>query len=65
MLPTDAISPALADEFLAVVRWLQAHSSPELTPADAVAQAIEDWITLVRIEHLHGDSIPEPHNDRP
>jgi hypothetical protein len=65
MVPTDAISPVLADEFLDVVRWLQAHGSPQLTPADAVAQAIEDWITLVRIEHLHGDSIPKPDDDGP
>ena len=56
MLPTDAIIPTRADEFHAAVRWLQAHGSPELTPADAVAQAVEDWITLVRIEHLPSKS---------
>ena len=59
MLPTDQIPPALAEEFGAAVRWLQTHGQPDLTPAHALAEAIEDWIALVRIEHLGGDDVPE------
>jgi hypothetical protein len=58
VLSTDQITPALAEEFGAGVRWLQTHGQPDLTPGHALAEAIEDWIALVRIEHLGGDDIP-------
>ena len=58
MLCIDHIPPALADDFLAAVRLLKTHGRPELTPDQAVLEAIDDWITLVRFEHLNGDDIP-------
>jgi hypothetical protein len=63
VLPTDPITPALTEEFLAAVRWLQSHGQRDLTPGDALVEAIEDWITLVRIEHLGGEDIPGPDGD--
>jgi hypothetical protein len=63
VLPTDQITPALTGEFLAAVRWLQTHGQPDLTPDDALLEAIEDWIALVRIEHLGGDDIPGPEGE--
>jgi hypothetical protein len=63
VLPTDQITPALAEEFGAAVRWLQTHGQPDLTPGHGLAEAIEDWIALVRIEHLGGDDIPGPEGD--
>lgn len=64
MLPTDQITLALTEEFLASVHWLQIHGQPDLAPGDALVEAIEDWIALVRIEHLGGDDIPRAHGDR-
>jgi hypothetical protein len=55
VLHLDHISPELADEFLDAVRLLQAHGRPELTPDQAVLEAIDDWITLARFEHLDRD----------
>jgi hypothetical protein len=64
VLHLDHISPALADEFLDAVRLLQAHGRPELTPDQAVLEAIDDWITLARFEHLDGDEIPRTGPER-
>ena len=58
MIPTDAITSELADEFAVGVHWLQKHGRPELTVAAAVAEAIEDWLALLRAEHLRGQDIP-------
>jgi hypothetical protein len=60
VLPTDQSPPALTEELLAAVRWLQTHGQPDLTPNDALVEAIEDWIALVRVEHLGGEDIPGP-----
>jgi hypothetical protein len=57
VLNVDQISRELADEFLAAVRLLQAHGRPELTPHQAVLEAIDDWITLARFEHFDGEGI--------
>lgn len=65
MIPTDQVSPALAEEFTATVQWLGEHGRPELTPALAVVEAVEDWIALVRTEHLRGDEIPRADPLRP
>jgi len=58
MLRTDHIPPALTEELLAAVQWLQTHGRPELTPEGALVEAVDDWITLVRFEHLDGEDIP-------
>ena len=58
MLRTDQLTPALAAELRAAVAWLQANGRPELTPAAALADAVEDWIALLRAEHLRGGEIP-------
>ena len=66
MLHLDHISPELAEEFLDAVRLLQAHGRPELTPDQAVLEAIDDWITLARFEHLDRDGTQAPQTyDRP
>ena len=65
MLRTDHIPPALADDFLAAVHLLKTHGRPELTPDQAVLEAIDDWITLVRFEHLDGVDIPRTATERP
>jgi hypothetical protein len=64
MLRTDHILPTLTEELLAAVQWLQTHGRPELTPDGALVEAIDDWITLVRFEHLDGDDIPRTAADR-
>jgi hypothetical protein len=58
VLHIDHVTPALTDEFLAAVRLLQAHGRPELTPDQAVVEALDDWITLARFEHFDGDDLP-------
>jgi len=58
MIPTDAVTAELADEFSSGVQWLQKHGRPELTIATAVAEAMEDWIAELRAEHLRGQAIP-------
>ena len=58
MIPTDAISSELADDFAVGVHWLQKYGRPELTVATAVAEAMEDWIAALRAEHLRGRDIP-------
>ena len=58
MIPTDAIKPGLADEFTRGVSWLQKHGQPELTVESAFMEALEDWIAVLRAEHLRGDDIP-------
>jgi hypothetical protein len=58
VIPTDAITPELADEFAAGVQWLQKHGRPELTIAAAFAEAMGDWIAGLRAEHLRGEHIP-------
>ena len=58
MLRTDHIPPTLTYEFLAAIELLRSHGRPELTPDGALVEAIDDWITLVRFEHLDGDDIP-------
>jgi hypothetical protein len=65
VLHLDHISPELANEFVDAVRLLQTHGRPELTPDQAVLEAIDDWITLARFEHLDGDDFSaRPTNDR-
>jgi len=64
MLRIDHIPPALADEFLAAVAWFQTHGRPELTPDSALVEAVDDWITLIRFEHLDGDDIPRTPTDQ-
>jgi hypothetical protein len=59
MITTDAITPELEDEFARGVRWLQDHGRPELSLADAVVEAIEDWVAELRAEHLRGAAIPD------
>ena len=51
MLNLDHITPALTEDFLDAVRLLQTHGRPELTPDQAVLEAIDDWIILARFEH--------------
>ena len=58
MVPTDAITSELADEFAVGVHWLQKYGRPELTVAAAVAEAMEDWLAVLRAEHLRGQDIP-------
>ncbi len=58
MIPTDAITDELAQEFSSAVQWLQTHGRPELTVATAVAEAMEDWVAALRAEHLRGRDIP-------
>lgn len=55
MLNFDHITPELTEEFFDAVRLLQTHGRPELTPDQAVLEAIDDWITLARFEHLDVD----------
>ena len=64
MLRTEHIPPALTEELLAAVHWLQTHGRPELTPDEALVEAVDDWITLVRFEHLDGEDIPRTAVDR-
>lgn len=61
MIPIEAITGELADEFSAGVHWLQKHGRPELTVAAAFAEAMEDWVAGLRAEHLRGQDIP--HDD--
>ncbi|MGH9014406.1 MAG: hypothetical protein ACRDZ1_10790 [Acidimicrobiia bacterium] len=58
MIATYEITPRLAEEFTTGVRWLQANGRPDLTPAAALAEALEDWIAALRAEHLRGEEIP-------
>jgi hypothetical protein len=58
VLNIDHITPALTEEFLDAVRLVQTHGRPELTPDQAVLEAIDDWITLARFEHLDGYDAP-------
>jgi hypothetical protein len=58
MIPVDAITADLADEFRRGVRWLQEHGRPELTVAAAVSEALEDWIAELRAEYLGDRDIP-------
>ena len=64
MLRIDHIPPTLSNEFVAAVAWLETHGRPDLTPDDALVEAIDDWITLVRFEHLDGNDIPRTATDR-
>jgi hypothetical protein len=58
LIPTDAIAPGLAAEFIAGVAWLKTHRRPDLTLGGALAEAVEDWIAALRTEHLRGEAIP-------
>jgi hypothetical protein len=58
MLFTYEITPDLAEEFTASVRWLQTNGRPDLTVPLALREAVEDWISALRAEHLRGDEIP-------
>jgi len=58
VIPTDAITGELAQEFSSAVQWLQTHGRPELTVASAVTEALEDWVAALRAEHLRGQQIP-------
>jgi hypothetical protein len=58
LIPTYEITPDLADELHAAVRWWQQHGRPHLTAPQALAEAAEDWIAALRAEHLAGHDIP-------
>jgi hypothetical protein len=58
VLNLDHITPALTEDFLDAVRLLQTHGRPELTPDQAVLEAIDDWITLARFEHPYSYDTP-------
>lgn len=58
MIPTDAITADLANEFTRGVRWLQENGRPELTVSAAVSEALEDWIAELRAEFLRDRDIP-------
>lgn len=58
MLNLDHITPALTEDFLDAVRLLQTYGRPELTPDQAVLEAVNDWIALARFEHLDSYDTP-------
>jgi hypothetical protein len=58
VIPTYEITPDLADELHAAVRWWQRNGRPDLTAPQALAEAAEDWIAALRAEHLAGHDIP-------